>query len=674
MVELTNRDSILIVDDNPTNRKILFKLLDKSDFHIVEACDGMMALELALQYTPDIILLDVMMPGMDGFETCNRLKAAKATQDIPIIFTTSLSDTDSKVKGLSLGAVDYITKPFQKDEVISRIRLHLKLRSLNKDLQQQNELLVREITARLEAESELHQLNQDLEERVKQRTLELTRALQELQTAQEELLTREQQLEYDALHDALTNLPNRTGFMKHLERAIGLYETQAARNGSTPCLNASRLELAATNSTLFALLFIDLDRFKVVNDSLGHLVGDDLLKGVASRLQACLHGNGTIARFGGDEFMILLEDLHSEREAIAMAQRIQEQLRHPFIANGYELFTEASIGITLSTMGYRSAIDALRDADMAMYQAKQSGRGCYRILTRDRKEQAVDRMHIENELRSALQLLYNNKIETRPPHSEFFLEYQPIICLPTGQLRGFEALVRWNHPKRGRISPSRFIPVAEETGLINPLGWWLLEEACRQIGVWRQQFPKLSPFVMNVNVSAVQLKQIDFIEKVDSILKHTHCPGTWLKLEITESCLLETSDRDVEILKQLQKKGIRLCIDDFGTGYSSLSRLHEFPIDTLKIDRSFVKRLDRERSEVVYTIIKLAHSLGMDVVAEGVETLEQLEKLRLFGCELGQGFLLSEPLVGSALIPLLVIQDARFKARYHSEPSGQSTG
>jgi diguanylate cyclase (GGDEF)-like protein len=641
MMEQTKQDVILVVDDSLTNIRILVKLLKKSGFEVVDACDGARAIEMALLIAPDLILLDVMMPGIDGFEICQRLKAAKATRDIPVIFMTAFSDAESKVKGLNLGAVDYITKPFQQKEVISRIQLHLKLRSLNKDLQQ---------------------LNQELEQRVTKRTEELTKALRELQAAQQELLAREQKLEYDALHDALTDLPNRTGFMKHLDRAIALTNHRYTQNSSSQFLYSQICTINDPSSSLFALLFIDLDRFKIVNDSLGHLVGDELLKGVANRLQACLHGNGTIARFGGDEFMILLEDLTSVEDAIAVAERIQDQLRHPFFTNNYELFTQASIGIALSTMGYQSATDALRDADMAMYQAKQSGRGCYHILTKDKKQQAVERMYIENDLRQAIRGLQNEQNGSIPSNSEFFLEYQPILSLPTGHLKGFEALVRWNHPRRGRISPGVFIAVAEETGLINPLGWWLLREACYQVGQWRLEFPDLLPFVMNVNVSAVQFKQIDFFEQIESILDETHCPGSWLKLEITESCLLETSEQDIEILKQLQKKGIRLCIDDFGTGYSSLSRLHEFPIDTLKIDRSFVKRLDNETSEVVYTIIKLAHSLGMDVVAEGIETLEQLEKLRVFGCELGQGFLLSEPLVGSALESLLMIQSSRFRA------------
>jgi diguanylate cyclase (GGDEF)-like protein len=660
MMEQTKQDIILIVDDSLTNLQILSKLLKKSGFGVVDASDGARAIEMALLVVPDLILLDVMMPGINGFEICQRLKAAKIVRDIPIIFMTALSDAESKVKGLNLGAVDYITKPFQQEEVISRIQLHLKLRSLNKNLQQQNRLLVQEITARTAAESQLHQLNQELEDRVSKRTEQLTKALRELQTTQKELLSREQRLEYDALHDALTDLPNRTGFMKHLEQVIEATNQNTPGNGASVADN-SKIKEKEPKPGLFALLFIDLDRFKVVNDSLGHLVGDELLKGVANRLQSCLLGNGTIARFGGDEFMILLEDLRSPQEAIATVERIQEQLRHPFFVSGYELFTEASIGIALSSMGYHSAIDALRDADMAMYQAKQSGRGCYHILTEDRKEQAVDRMNIENEMRQALRAIQNGRNGKVRHPSEFFLEYQPIISLPTGQLKGFEALIRWNHPKRGRVSPGLFIPVAEETGLINPLGWWLLEEACRQIEEWRQQFPELHPFVINVNVSAVQLKQVDFFEQAEAILAETGCPGTWLKLEITESCLLDTSAKDIEILKRLQQRGIRLCIDDFGTGYSSLSRLHEFPIDTLKIDRSFVKRLETETSEVVYTIVKLAHSLGMDVVAEGIETLEQLEKLRLFGCELGQGFLLSEPLLGSDLIPLLAIQSSRFK-------------
>jgi len=607
-----NDNVILIVDDNPHNLKLLFDFLRESGFKVLVAKDGESAIEKLQEVSPNIILLDVMMPGIDGFETCYCLKASMATKDIPVIFMTALTDRIDKVKGLSMGAVDYITKPFQQEEVLARVQLHLGLRNLTKTLEEQNVLLKQEIEARKEAEAALEKLTSELEQRVASQTAELTQAVTELQEAQVQLLEREEKLGHDAFHDALTDLPNRAWFMNRLQQAMG---------------KAYRRE-----DYLYAVLFIDLDRFKLVNDSLGHFVGDELLKSVASQLQGSLRHTDAVARFGGDEFVILLEDIKDIDEPNRMAERIQNQLRQPFNWNDYEVFTEISIGIILSTMGYDRPEDVLRDADIAMYYAKAQGRGRYEIFDPAMQTVAMSRLQLENDLRRAIAL------------QEFCVHYQPIVSLSTGKLSGFEALVRWHHPSGTIYPPDEFIPVAEETGLINELGWWVLQEACHQISIWQQQFPQTPPLAINVNLSPVQLKQVNLLNRIEEILQETGIPSYSLKLEITESCILETVSREEKMLKQLKALGILLCIDDFGTGYSSLSRLHEFPIDTLKIDRSFVSRIGADNSgvEIIQTIVTLARSRGMDIVAEGIETPTQLQKLRELGCEFGQGYLFSK--------------------------------
>jgi diguanylate cyclase (GGDEF)-like protein len=614
---------ILIVDDNPNNLKILFEFLKESGFKVLVAKDGESAIEKLQEVSPNIILLDVMMPGIDGFETCYRLKASVATKDIPVIFMTALTDRVDKVKGLSMGAVDYITKPFQQEEVLARVQLHLRLRNVTKTLEEQNVLLKEEIEARKEAEAALQKLTSELEERVASQTAELTQAVNELQQAQVQLLEREKKLGHDAFHDALTELPNRAWFMNRLQQAIDL---------------SYRRE-----DYLYAVLFIDLDRFKVVNDSLGHLVGDELLKSVARKLQACLRHTDAVARFGGDEFVLLLEDIKDIEEPNRVAERIQHQLRQPLNLDDYEVFTEISIGIIFSTMGYDRPEDVLRDADIAMYHAKAQGRGRYEVFAPAMQTVAMARLQLENDLRRAIAL------------QEFCVHYQPIVCLSTGQLSGFEALVRWHHPSGIIYPPAEFIPVAEETGLIHELGWWVLQKACHQISIWQQQFPQTPPLAINVNLSAVQLKQVNLLNRIEELLQQTGFPSYCLKLEITESCILETVSREEKMLKQLKSLGILLCIDDFGTGYSSLSRLHEFPIDTLKIDRSFVNRIGADNSgvEIIQTIVTLARSRGMDIVAEGIETPTQLQKLRELGCELGQGYLFYQPVDSEKATELL---------------------
>ena len=431
-------------------------------------------------------------------------------------------------------------------------------------------------------------------------------------------ITERKQLEekfvYDACHDGLTGLPNRSLCIERLRHAISL---------------AKRRE-----DYLFAVLFLDLDRFKNINDSLGHLMGDQLLIAISQRLKKCLRSGDMVARLGGDEFVILLDDINDISYATQIAERIKNELMLPFNLSSNEVFVGVSIGIAMSTTDYDRPENLLRDADTAMYQAKALGKARHQVFDKGMHIRAVALLQLETDLRRAVE------------RQEFQLHYQPIISLQTGRLTGFEALVRWQHPLRGIVSPAEFIPMAEETGLIVPLGWWVLQAACRQMYAWHVQFPVNSHLTISVNISGKQFAQPDLTEQIKQILQKTGIEACSLKLEITESVLVENAESAVAMLMQLQALGIRFSIDDFGTGYSSLSYLHRFPIDTLKIDRSFVKGIDidPEKLEIIRTILALACNLGMDVVAEGVETRKQMYQLKALQCEFGQGYLFSKPL------------------------------
>jgi len=444
-----------------------------------------------------------------------------------------------------------------------------------------------------------------------------------LHSAIQERKEEEVKLRHTTLHDALTGLPNRTLFMQRTDQAI-------ARAKRYP-------------DHLFSILFLDLDRFKVVNDSLGHQVGDELLVAVARRLEECLRTEDTVARLGGDEFGILLDRIRNISDAARVAQRILKSLSEPVNLSGYEVYTSVSIGIVDSATAHGLPEYMIRSADMAMYRAKGAGKARYEMFDRAMHAEALARLQLETDLRHAVQ------------REEFVAHYQPVISLETGQIAGFEALIRWNHPERGLVPPNDFIPLAEETGMILPMGQWILREACRQMSGWQQAFPRAEPLSIGVNLSVKQFAQPDLREQIADIVATTGVLPNTLKLEITESMIAGNPDHAITVLDSLKTIGIEIYMDDFGTGYSSLSYLTHLPIDCIKIDRSFVSQMETKdrHFQLVRTILTLARTVNLRAVAEGVETTPQLFALRKLGCEFGQGYLFSRPLPSSDIEALL---------------------
>lgn len=441
-----------------------------------------------------------------------------------------------------------------------------------------------------------------------------------------------------AFHDELTGLPNRSLFLEQLRRSL----QQAQQN----------------HGYKFAVLFLDLDSFKLINDSLGHLVGDQMLIAIAQRLAGCLHPADTLARFGGDEFTILREDIQDLAAATLLAKQIQQQLAQPLQLKGQDIYSTLSIGIVVSTIGGSQPEDLLRSADTALYQAKALGGDRYVVFDSEMQNRALLRLRLESDLRRALTQHHEwgDILPTDKACSiEFLVYYQPIVSFRTMKVAGFEALVRWQHPTRGLISPAEFIPIAEQTGLIVPIGWIVLRQACLQMHLWHQQFPEQATLSISVNLSVKQFGQADLVNQIQQILTETGLPPQRLKLEITESALMESPELAARMLCELQALGIQISLDDFGTGYSSLAYLHRFPIDTLKIDSSFVRRVDEagEQLEIVRTILTLAWNLGVDTVAEGVETMKHLNQLRLLRCDYGQGYLFAKPLKAKDATALL---------------------
>lgn len=676
-------ERLLVVDGDPINADLLARRLERHGYAVARASSGREALEYLHLHGVDLMLLDDRMPEMTGLEVLECARRNYTASDLPVILFAAATDSNTMVQALNAGANDYITKPVDFAVALARIHAQLTRRAAERELRESdrrdalaarssndgfwdwnletNEIYYSprwkamlgyaedgiendpaEWFSRIHPEDS-NAVQHDLETAISGVTesFESEHRLQHKDKSWRWVLSRgratlsadgkplrlagsQTDVTESKIADPLTNLPNRTLFSERVAASIG-------RSGRDP-------------NYAFAVLLLDIDRFKVINDSLGHLVGDELLVGVGRRLREIRETfPATLARMGGDEFGILLDDVSGPRDAVMAADWVQKALAKPFPLEGRDVFCSVSIGIVAGPGDALKTEDILRDVETAMYRAKALGGARHEIFDNEMRRRALARLQLETDLRYALE------------HHDFEVYYQPKINLRTGHTIGFEALARWNHPLRGIVMPDEFIPIAEETGLIVPLGLWVLEQAAAQLRIWQAQFPRLVPLTMSVNVSSRQLRDEGLCEHVRRILEETRIdPGT-MRLELTESILAADAPATVRILNRLKGIGVGLKIDDFGTGYSSLSYLCRLPFDTLKIDQSFVQELGRsgEASEIVKSVITLAGGLGLTVVAEGIETQAQADQLRALGCNYGQGFYFFRPMQPAAAEEML---------------------
>ena len=696
--------TILIVDDELLDRRLLESLLLPEGYLTMTAASGEEALASVAHRAPDLILLDLMMPGMDGYQVAGLLKSNPATSSIPIVMLTAQSDRSARLAGLNAGAEEYLTKPVDRAELWLRVRNLLRLKEYSDYLKNQSAVLERQVQARtadlqrfrtaMDATADAiflvnrttmdfvelnatacnmlgytreelfnlgpaqmasatpehlesvydaiisgHHTNELEETRLQRKDgsqlqVEVRRhahrsgadwiivsVVHDI-TERNEAEKRLKRLHQLAHYDALTGLPNRRLFHETLRKTLA----QASDRGWQ-----------------VAVLFIDLDYFKNVNDTLGHAVGDDLLCQFSSRLAQCVRTRDTVGRLGGDEFALILVMDDGQQGAALVANKVRDVLRAPFDLQGHEVVVTASIGITVHPDDASDPETLLKCADTAMYRAKQAGRDTSRFFTAQ--------MNAEASARSALATALCEAVE----NGEFVLYYQPSVQLNSGRIAGIEALLRWQRPGYGLVPPQDFIPILEETGLIHEVGRWALRKAVEDYRGWRTA--GLAAVRVAVNVSPLQLRSPDFITEIRQVVSIDEQAAAALELEITESLIMENVNHSIDSLRAIRAMGVTVAIDDFGTGFSSLSHLSKLPMDTLKIDRSFVVDMTAgpEGQALVSTIINLAHSLKLKVVAEGVETEEQLRLLRSLNCEEMQGFLFSEPLPGE-------IFEARFLA------------
>ena len=545
---------ILIADDDPSIRLVLKHSMQQSGYHVIEAANGLEAVQAAIRQTPDLILMDAVMPDMDGFRATDEIKKLNECQETPILMATSLDDDQSIARAFDVGACDYITKPF-------------------------NWSVLKHRTARMLYAADA-----------------------------------ERKIRHLAYHDALTGLPNRTLFMDRIDQAISRAKRESGK---------------------FAILYIDIDHFKVINDSMGHAAGDHLLNIVSQRLTDVLRKTDTIARLGGDEFTIIIEDLDEAESVALVAKNILTTLDESIEIYEKEVHIGGSIGIALYPQDGESFGTLLKNSDTAMYKAKELGRQTFQFYEHEMSLKAMQRLDLENQIRFALK------------NDEFLVYYQPKINLTSGQIQGMEALVRWQHPEKGLIAPNDFIPLAEETGLIIQLDEWVMRTACQQFKEWKSAGYPINN--LSVNISARHFKEGGLLKHCKRVIEDTEILPKYLEIELTESALVDNYDSAKEILNEIHEMGIHLALDDFGTGYASMSYLKEFPFDTVKLDRSFVQGVpeDIEDAAIVKAMIQLAKALSLNMVAEGVETELQKYFLTDHGCAYGQGYLWSKPVEAS---------------------------
>jgi diguanylate cyclase (GGDEF)-like protein len=574
---------LLVVDDIATNRDVLSRLFRRRGYEVAEAATGCTALELIAKQHFNAVLLDVVMPEMDGFEVLRRIRGTHSMATLPVIMVTAVAESKDVVQALELGANDYITKPIDVGITFARVQNHL--------ARQQAERALAENLHKLE------NINRELENEIAQR---------------KQSDARIQQM---AHHDSLTGLSNRSYFRDQLTRSFDRIE----QDGGS-----------------FDLLFIDLDQFKLINDSLGHRVGDLLLATIGERLKRAVNEDDTVARLGGDEFAIIRFAKRPE-DTNLLIDRVMKAIALPYDIEGHRLFITSSIGIARAPDDGNDPEFLLANADLALYCAKAEGRGRRRFFEAEMNERVRARQLLERDLRTAAS------------EDQFELNYQPQLNLSCGRISGFEALLRWRHPERGLIPPLDFIPLAEDTGLIVPISQWLLGEACREARTWPDEI-KLA-----VNLSPVHFRSGTLVHDVVGALSLSGLESSRLELEITESVLLDDNKMTMQALHELRRWGVRISIDDFGTGYSSFTYLRMFPFDKIKIDQSFVRDLPtkKDSTAIVRAIIGVASTLGMVTTAEGVETQEQLAHLRAEGCTEAQGYLISRPLLTSDVRKIL---------------------
>ncbi|MDH3376172.1 MAG: EAL domain-containing protein [Gammaproteobacteria bacterium] len=685
---------ILIADDDATVRELTKVALTPFGFTVAEATDGQEAIDAFSRLAPDLLLCDVMMPRLDGFSVCTEIRKQPNGEHIPIVILTSLEDMESIEKAYAAGATEFIVKPVNWLLLPRRIRYILRASRAFQDLKSSEEryaLAARgandglwdwDLTnnkihfsprwksmlgygedavgddpeewlarvhgadaPRLRAEIAEHVAAQSPNLECEYRMLHndgryvwmASRALAlcdssgrsyRMTGSQTDISTRkhaETQLRFNALHDPLTGLPNRLLFLDRLTHCL----ERAERHEEYQC----------------AVLFLDLDNFKVINDSLGHILGDQLLVDVGQRLSTVLRTGDTLSRLGGDEFTVLFEDIEDFSDVSRLVERIQEHLAEPIKLNGHEVVITASIGIAVSSTGYQRPEDMLRDADLAMYQAKSTGRARYEMFDSQMHSRMLNVLETESELRTALD------------RDEFRLHYQPIHAVKTGEILGFEALLRWQHPTRGLLSPGDFLQIAKHSRLIVPIGRYVLREACQQMSEWKKQWPNSEHFI-SVNISSQELLQPNFVQIITDLLNDTGLEPSNLQLEIMETSLLKNKAQALEIIRELRACGVQLCICDFGTESSFFGYIRQCPFDMVKIDRSLMENMtsDPHLQEIIKALFELTHNLGVQAIAEVGDKVSDLDHLKRLSCEFAQGYLMSRPSSAEATTHLLQSQ------------------